>query len=132
MTDDPLRLELAPRFEVLASGAVFVIRLRGVPESDDIRRAMAVVQASPAFAGRYAIVWVLTPEIRGFDRSLLTVHRHAGREVLPVFMGIVAWHRMQRAVIRTMSAGLEVAIGVGLQVFAEEPEALAAARKALG
>lgn len=131
MSDVPVRLELAPRFEVLLCGAVFLIRLRGVPDADDIRRAMELVQGHPASQSRYAIVWVLTEAIRGFDRSLLTVHRHAGRDVLPVFMGIVAWHRMQRAVIRTMSAGLEVAIGVGLSVFADEPSALDAARRAL-
>ena len=131
MPEELSRLEIAARFEVLVSGATFLIRLRGVPDADDIRRAMAAVQSHPAFLSRYAIVWVLTKDIRGFDRSLLTVHRHAGRDVLPVFMGIVAWHRMQRAVIRTMSAGLEVAIGVGLQVFADEPSALDAARQAL-
>jgi hypothetical protein len=126
-----VQLELGTNFEVLVADAVFLIRLRNVPDAHDIRAAMGVVQTHPAFQGRYAIVWVLTEGIRGFDRSLLTVHRHAGRDVLPVFMGIVAWHRMQRAVIRTMSAGLEVAIGVGLRVFADEASAMNAARVAL-
>lgn len=128
----PTSLAAGERFEVLVEGAVFSIRLRGIPGEADIRAAMAALEDHPAFRGPYAIVWVLTPDIRGFDRSLLTVHRHAGRDVLPVFMGIVAWHRMQRAVIRTMSAGLEATIGVRLSVFADEPSALEAAHRALG
>lgn len=114
-----------------AAGPVFVVQLRGVPAADDVRRAMAAMESSPSMRMPYAMLWVLTPDIRGFDRSLLEVHRDARRRAVPRFVGVVAWHRMQRAVVRAMRPGVRLSMGIELEVFATEADAMKEASRRL-
>lgn len=131
--DSSAAIDSGPNHElVVVDGSVFVMRLKGRPSGADVRAALAAIERDPGHTVRHAIVWVVTPQVEGYDRSLLEIYRTDGRKpVMPTFMGVVVDNPMHRMVVRAVAVGFKLAMGMGFELFDDEVSAVANARVAL-
>jgi hypothetical protein len=126
-------IDSGPNHELLVlDGPVFVMRLKRRPTGQDVRAALVAIERDPGHASRHAIVWVVTPEVEGYDRSLLEIYRTDGKKpVMPSFMGVVVDNPMHRMVVRAVAVGFKLAMGIGFELFDDEASAVRLARVAL-
>ncbi len=127
------QIDLGPNHELLVlEGPVYVVRLRNVPTGNDVRRAIDRLEANPRFRARFGMVFVVTPELTGYDTSLLEVYRHdRPRRTFPELMGVVVRTQLQRMVVSAVAVGYRMATKRSFAVYDTEDEAVDAARAML-
>ena len=130
---DTAAIDSGPNHELVAlDGPVFVMRLKRRPTGRDVRAALAAIERDPGHQRPHAIVWVVTPEVQGYDRSLLEIYRTDGKKpVMPAFMGVVVDNPMHRMVVRAVAVGFKLAMGMGFELFDDEASAVRMARQSL-